>query len=51
MTSLGIDLHIQKQDYVGALEMWNRAAALGDANAHYELSVAYYEGKMVPKDA
>jgi TPR repeat protein len=51
MTDLGVYLHEDKRDYDGALKWWNKAAAMGDAEAHYELSVAYYEGKMISKDA
>ena len=32
-------------DYTTAVEYWTRAAALGDALAHYELSCLYYTGE------
>jgi len=32
-------------DYKGAFEYWTKAAKLGDASAHYELSHSYKEGK------
>lgn len=50
MTQLG-DQRVQEQNYHGALEMWNKAAALGDADAHYQLAVAYYNEAVLPKDA
>jgi hypothetical protein len=50
MTDLGVYLRDDKQDNDGALEWWNKAAALGHADAHFQLSLAYFEGKMVPKD-
>ena len=31
-------------DYKGAFEYWTKAAALGDADAHFELSVLYGDG-------
>ena len=37
-------------DYKTALEYWTRAAALGDAEAHYQLSVLYHFGETVEKD-
>jgi len=33
-----------------ALEYWGKAAKLGDAQAHYQLSTTYWEGKGVEKD-
>jgi len=30
-----------EKDYKGALELWTKAAALGDADAHYQLSVMH----------
>ena len=40
-----------KGDYKSALEYWTKAAAMGDAEAHYQLSTLYLEGKGVVKDA
>eukprot|EP00984_Skeletonema_dohrnii_P010386 scaffold4045_cov105-Skeletonema_dohrnii-CCMP3373.AAC.10 len=37
-------------DYDGAIEYWTKAAGLGDAAAHYNLSLMYHEGKGVGKD-
>ena len=37
-------------DYEGAFEYWSRAAELGDADAHYQLSVMYQLGAGVEKD-
>ena len=37
-------------DYNTAFEYWTKAAGLGDADAHYELSVMYGEGECVEKD-
>jgi TPR repeat protein len=37
-------------DYNGAFEYWKKSAELGDAGAHYELSVMYYGGEGVEKD-
>ena len=37
-------------DYRGAFEYWSKAAALGDAHAHYQLSSLYMEGQGVEKD-
>ena len=34
-----------KGDYRGALEYWKKAAALGDALSHYQLSTFYYTGE------
>ena len=40
----------EKGDYKSAFEYWTKAAALGDALAHYQLSCFYHEGKVVQKD-
>ena len=40
----------EKGDYDGAFKFWTKAAELGDADAHYNLSVMYYEGNGVEKD-
>ena len=37
-------------DYKAAFEYWTKAAALGDAHAHYRLSLMYGEGTGVEKD-
>ena len=37
-------------DYIAAFEYLTKAAALGDAEAHYPLSVMYREGQGVEKD-
>ena len=41
--------HIQG-NYEAAFEYFTKAAELGDADGHYELSVAYREGNCVEKD-
>ncbi len=41
--------HIQG-NYKAAFEYFTKAAELGDADGHYELSVAYREGNCVEKD-
>jgi TPR repeat protein len=38
-------------DYKGALKYLIKAAELGDASAHYNLSIMYYKGHGVEKDA
>eukprot|EP00984_Skeletonema_dohrnii_P010385 scaffold4045_cov105-Skeletonema_dohrnii-CCMP3373.AAC.9 len=40
----------EKEDYAGAFEYWTKAAALGNADAHFNLSLMYHEGKGVEKD-
>ena len=37
-------------DYKSAFEYFSKAAALGDAPAHFQLSTMYYEGQGVEKD-
>ena len=37
-------------DYKSAFEYWTRAASLGDARAHYQLSTLYCHGRGVEKD-
>ena len=44
------EIRYNEGDYIAALEYWTRAAALGDSNAHYQLSLLYREGKFVEKD-
>ena len=39
-----------KGDFEKAVEYWTRAASLGDAEAHYQLSRLYHEGVGVEKD-
>jgi TPR repeat protein len=40
----------EEGDYKSAFEYWTKAAELGDAKAHYNLSVMYYRGLGVEKD-
>ena len=40
----------QKKDFDGAFAYWTKAAELGDAEAHFELSVLYRNGEGVEKD-
>ena len=42
--------HNVKGDHKGAFEYWTKAAKLGDALAHYQLSCLYSEGKGIEKD-
>ena len=49
MCCMGL-LRCKEGDYKAAFEYWTRAAALGDANAHYQLSCLYRDGKGVEKD-
>ena len=37
-------------DYKSAFDYWTKAAALGDAHAHFQLSALYYVGKGVEKN-
>ena len=37
-------------DYEGAFESWTKAAALGNAEAHFNLSFMYRKGEGVEKD-
>ena len=39
-----------ERDCTAAFEYWSRAAALGDVEAHFELSCLYHDGKGVEKD-
>eukprot|EP00986_Skeletonema_menzelii_P016131 scaffold13771_cov83-Skeletonema_menzelii.AAC.1 len=41
----------EEGDYKSAFEYWSKAAALGDVQAHYQLSCLYRHGKGVEKDA
>ena len=38
-------------NYESAIEYWTKAAELGDAGAHYNLSIMYRKGQGVEKDA
>ena len=38
--------HSHKAEYGASVECWTKAAKLGDADAHYELSIMYSEGKV-----
>ena len=49
MRSLGF-VHRDKGDYDGAFKYWTKAAALGDVDAHFQLSTMYREGHCVEKD-
>jgi tetratricopeptide (TPR) repeat protein len=40
----------QNGDHEGAIKYWTKAAELGDAGAHYQLSVAYRDGRGVEND-
>ncbi|KAK1734939.1 Sel1-like repeat family protein [Skeletonema marinoi] len=42
--------HYNDGDFEGAIEYYTKAAELGNAEAHYDLSVLYREGKGVEKD-
>ena len=37
-------------DWKSAFEYWSKAAALGDVQAHYQLSISYLDGQGVEKD-
>jgi hypothetical protein len=40
----------EKGDHVSALEYWNKAAGLGDAESQFQLSIMYFHGEGVEKD-
>ena len=40
----------REEDYKSAFEYWSSAAAIGDVQAHYQLSVLYHYGRGVEKD-
>ena len=42
--------HYRKGDYRSAFEYWTKAAELGDAWGHFQLSGLYHDGKGVEKD-
>ena len=46
---VGMDRH-KEGDYKSAFGYYTRAAALGDAESHYSLSILYRDGKGVEKD-
>ncbi len=43
-------IRIEEGDFQGALECWTKAAELGEATAHHNLSVMYRDGDGVEKD-
>eukprot|EP00986_Skeletonema_menzelii_P016682 scaffold15456_cov57-Skeletonema_menzelii.AAC.1 len=49
MREMGTERYIEG-DYESAFEYCTKAAALGDAVAHYQLSTLYYDGQGVEKD-
>ncbi len=49
MSRLG-GLRIQMGDHKSAFDYWTKAAHLGDAKAHFQLSAMYYNGEGVEKD-
>ena len=49
MCSMGLERY-HKGDYKAAFEYFTKATALGDAFAHYQLSILYDEGLFVEKD-
>lgn len=49
LRQLGTQLNIQG-DFIGAVENWKKAAAMGNNRAHYELSVMYQDGRGVEQD-
>ena len=49
MRSMGKKNH-KEGNYESAMRYWTRAAELGDAEAHYELSITYRDGEGVEKD-
>eukprot|EP00986_Skeletonema_menzelii_P002601 scaffold709_cov142-Skeletonema_menzelii.AAC.2 len=40
----------EEGDFKAAFEYWTKAAALGDVEAHYQLSILYRDGQGVEKD-
>eukprot|EP00984_Skeletonema_dohrnii_P025083 scaffold14195_cov155-Skeletonema_dohrnii-CCMP3373.AAC.30 len=42
--------HYQQGDYESAFEYWTKAAEMGDAEAHVDLSILYVTGQGVEKD-
>ena len=43
-------MYREEGDYKNAFKYFSKAAALGDVNAHYNLSFMYHDGKCVEKD-
>ncbi len=50
LCDMGIARYHHEGNYKSAFEYFSRAVALGDVNAHYQLSVLYGRGKGVEKD-
>ena len=42
--------HFNEGDYENACKYWTKAAEIGNANAHYQLSLSYMKGEGVEKD-
>ena len=40
----------EEGDYTAAFEYWAKSAALGDVDAHYQLSILYHDGRGVERD-
>ena len=49
MCDMGRDKY-DEGDHISAFDYWTKAAALGNAHAHFQLSTLYYVGKGVEKD-
>jgi TPR repeat protein len=49
MQQMGVE-RCDEGDYKSAFEYWTKASELGDANAHYNLSLMYCYGQGVEKD-
>ena len=49
LRNFGKNLYL-KRNYDGAFKYWTKAAELGDADAHYHLSLLYNGGLGVEKD-
>lgn len=43
-------IYHSRGDHAKALEYWKKAAALGHAESHHNLSIKYWEGKYIEKD-
>jgi tetratricopeptide (TPR) repeat protein len=46
---MGVE-HARAKEYEGAFKYLTKAAELGDAHAHYELSIMYMKGECIEKD-
>lgn len=44
------NIYHSQGDHAKALEYWKKAAALGDAESHYNLSIKYLKGQCIEKD-